>query len=327
VPTDTPTSSFAGPNFDTSIDNQKRALLAAMAERGAEGAQAFKTAQQTNSEQRQASLNQAAARGAAINAPESLNAELNTSFDAMSNVGLGDSALSHDREMARITAANTAYLDQMKAAGPMREQYYNAELAKIAALQQNSGGGGSGGSGVGGSTPSVATPDNPYNFDPALPPYQRTVPELGDYFNSDPYIGAEGAFAAAVQQGGTRQQAMEAAYAAAAAYIGDDGLTNRDVLAMMTELSYRTADMTSDNMPARTTPVSEPGFHTYDTPSGVYPQGPTTPYIIDPTRTETPGGLTYGDRLLALQPTPIIPDAPDTRDGTKPNTYVRRGPL
>ena len=148
---DNQTSTFAGDNFSTSMDNQKRALLASMAERGAEGAQAFKTAQATNADQRQVALNAAAARGAAINAPDTLNAELRDTFDSMSNVGLGDSALSSEREMARIAASNSAYLDQMKTVAPLREQYYNAELAKIAAQQRG--------------TASPTEDDNPYNVD------------------------------------------------------------------------------------------------------------------------------------------------------------------
>ena len=153
MPTAPPNNFFAGDNFNRSVTQQKRAMLAAIAEHGAEGAEAFKSAKASNQSTRKAALNAAAARGAAIHAPEALQSELNTTYDSLQNVGLGDSALTHDREMSRAAAANAAFLDQIKAVGPLQEAFYDAELAKLIALNggaYGTGGGGSGGGGGGG---------------------------------------------------------------------------------------------------------------------------------------------------------------------------------
>ena len=271
--TATATNFYAGSDFGDSIDNQKRALLASVAERGAEGAQAFKTAQAETAATRQTALNQAAARGAAINAPTSLNAELNDSYDSMSNIGLGDSALSHDREIARIGAANSAYLDQMKASGPLREEYYNAELAKIVQLQQNSGYGGSGGSGGSGdgtlAEESIATPDNPYAVDRtdildrfANP---RVVSELGDYTNGQAYLAGTTGYMDVVNSGGTREQAEAAATELIAWFIGDNsehGVTSENAQDIMTEIKWQTQGLTSANMTAAWGPTVGPGYYT-----------------------------------------------------------------
>jgi hypothetical protein len=237
---DNQTSTFAGDNYSTSIDNQKRALLASMAERGAEGAQAFKTAQANNADRRQVALNAAAARGAAINAPESLNAELRDTFDSMSNVGLGDSALSAEREMARIAASNSAYLDQMKTVAPLREQYYNAELAKIVA-QQNSGGGG------GGSTLDPVT--NPYqvDLDKILPP--RAWPGLPDFDPEDHIYQIGGAaYQDALFEGHSRVLAAKQARLVMYNELGPHASKNLDMLENITNLlNYQFSQVTSTN--------------------------------------------------------------------------------
>ena len=254
---DNQTSTFAGDNYSTSIDNQRRALLAAVAEGGAEGAQAFKTAQANNADRRQGALNAAAARGAAIHAPESLNAELRDTFDSMSNVGLGDSALSSEREQARIAASNSAYLDQMKTVAPLREQYYNAELAKIAA-QQNA----AAGSGTGSGTGTPVDPFNPYEIDTTNTRNPRDVPELGDYLNGNPYLAGSETYITVLNQGGTREQATAAAFAAASEFVGVDGLTAQNVQDIMTEIQYQAAGITSTNAPPLSGPIGPPGYYT-----------------------------------------------------------------
>jgi len=240
----TATNFYAGDDFSDSMDNQKRSLLAAMAERGAEGAQAFKTAQTESAASRQAALNAAASRGAAINAPESLNAELNTSYDAMSNIGLGDSALSSEREMSRISAANAAYLDQMKASGPLREEYYNAELAKIVALQQNKGGGGGGGG-----SPALDPETNPYlvDIEKILPP--RAWPGLPNFDSEDHIYQIGGAaYQDALWEGKSRILAGKTARLVMYKELGPYASDNLEMLESLTDLlNYQFSEVTSTN--------------------------------------------------------------------------------
>jgi len=321
----TATNFYAGDNFSDSMDNQKRALLAAMAERGAEGAQAFKTAQADTAAQRQASLNAAAARGAAINAPESLNAELNDSYDAMQNIGLGDSALSHDREIARITAANTAYLDQMKASGPLREEFYNAELAKIVALQQNSGGGYGGG--VGQAEDRSLTyeellalnPDNPYQLelDAVLP--NPDMPNMGNYWDSAGFTAGRNEVEWSLREGATLEEALGAAWQVMAdtPYGPGDGYAQRGAYKQILRYQFEnvggynlTGTPEQHTVPQKFAPLGPDSYHQYQ--SGRSGAGQTRALPGS-------GGSTVRDGWAA--PTP------DTRVGSRPDSYVRRGPI
>lgn len=129
------------------IQNEKRALLALMAERGTEGQIEFERNKQLAQAARAASIERAAARGAQINAPATLAQELTQDYDsvlknqlAMSDAGM----LAHGREMDRISAANAAYMDQIGGAAQLAQAMITAQAAA------GGGGGGGGGGGYGG---------------------------------------------------------------------------------------------------------------------------------------------------------------------------------
>jgi len=146
-----------------SMKNEKRAILAAMAEHGTEGQAEYEKAQQAATAARKSSIEMAAARGAQVSAPGTLAAELTQDYDAL--VGpLTDNTTSamigHGREMDRIAAANAAYLDQVAAASQLNRDLLAEGLA-------GSGGGGGGGGGGGSYGSSGYTTAEAAAFDPS----------------------------------------------------------------------------------------------------------------------------------------------------------------
>jgi len=139
-----PTNLFEGDDFKDAVNNEKRALLAAIAEHGSAGAQAFEQAKQDALATRAKSNEKAAARGAAIHAPEALQTIIAQKYDELiaplTDARTG-AAISHGRELDRLAAANAAFMDQTAAAGILQKQALDAELAQAQA--QASGGGGS----------------------------------------------------------------------------------------------------------------------------------------------------------------------------------------
>ena len=159
----TPTNYFAGTEFEDSIENEKRALLAFVAERGTEGQAAYEAARSSSTAARAASSERAAARGAAINSSEALNTEIQNDYDLVNNVyrdQLSQSQLSHGREMDRIALADAAYQNAIKAAGGPLGQILQQQLD-----MRNAGGGGGGGGYSGGS----ATGDEALDIANTLP--------------------------------------------------------------------------------------------------------------------------------------------------------------
>jgi hypothetical protein len=159
------------------LQNEKRALLALIAEKGTEGQAEWERQRQAALEARRASLEAAAARGSAVNAPAALQAELAQDYDRLMG-GLRDAGvqaqMSHGREMDRIAAANAAYYDQMMAGVPHLKNLTDAdiekarlafEVAKLEASGAGGGGGGRGGRGSGGGGGGGPTPfDSPGGF-------------------------------------------------------------------------------------------------------------------------------------------------------------------
>lgn len=141
------------------IDMEKRALLARIAEKGSEGQAEYDRQRAAIARARSGGLEAAAARGAAINAPAALQAELTQDYDALVRAVdeyAAAGALAHSREMDRIAAANAAYLDQAATASGMLQQELDAqiqaaiEVAKLSGSGGGRGGGGRGGRGGGG---------------------------------------------------------------------------------------------------------------------------------------------------------------------------------
>lgn len=132
------------------LQNERRALLALMAERGTEAQAEFAAGRAAAETVRRQGIERAAARGMAIHAPDALQAELTQDFDATTRV-LADNraaaALGHGREMDRIAAANAAYLDAVGAASVLNRDMLAAQLAAAAAAAAGGGGGRGGGGG------------------------------------------------------------------------------------------------------------------------------------------------------------------------------------
>ena len=116
-----PRNYFEGTEFKDSINNERRSLLAYIAERGTEGAAAYNHARQLTQKARATSSERAHARGAAVNAPQTLMAKIQDDVDSLNNAyrdALAMSSVGHGREMDRIALGSSAYKDAMVAAQP-----------------------------------------------------------------------------------------------------------------------------------------------------------------------------------------------------------------
>ena len=159
-----PKNYFEGTEFTDSIANEKRALLALIAERGAEGQADYDRAKTLSDSARASSLEGAAARGYHVNAPAAVQAGIKQDYDKINMAyrdAMAQSQLGHGREMDRIALANSSYKDAMIAQQP---QFQSAMDAQIRALQlelaaRAAGRGGGGGGGGGGGMQYPAMPD------------------------------------------------------------------------------------------------------------------------------------------------------------------------
>lgn len=145
-----PKNYFAGTEFTDSIANEKRALLALIAERGSEGQAEWNRAQELSNAARTSGLELAAARGAAVNAPPALQTGISQDYDKINMAyrdAMAQSSLGHGREMDRIALANSAYKDAMIAQQPQFAAAMAAQAAAAAAARSGGGGGGSSSSG------------------------------------------------------------------------------------------------------------------------------------------------------------------------------------
>jgi len=149
VATPLPRNYFDGTEFADSIANEKRALLALIAERGTEGAAAYNAAKELSDSTRAASSEGAAAHGAAVNSSKALTAKINNDYDAVNNAyrdAMAYEQLGHGREMDRIALSNSAYKDAVMAAQPGLQAAMDAQIRALA-LRAGVGGGGGGGGG------------------------------------------------------------------------------------------------------------------------------------------------------------------------------------
>lgn len=154
-PTAVGSTNYLREGYEDVLSNERRALLALTAQHGSDAQIEFDRQKQAADAARKTSLEAAAARGMAVNAPEALQAELTQNYDrllaAMSD-GAVASKLTHSREMDRIGAANAAYIDAMRAQAPLLQAQLDAQIAAAkesadAAARGRSGGGGGGGGG------------------------------------------------------------------------------------------------------------------------------------------------------------------------------------
>ena len=150
---------------------EKRALLAMMAEKGTEGAAEYERNKQITKDTRASSVEMAAARGNQVHAPSTLQAENEQDYDAqMAGIlaNTDDGMLSHAREMDRISAANGAYIDAAAAASQLQADQLDKGMLGGGGGGGGGRGGGGGGGGGGGSS-----------FDEILEGTVRTLEEAG----------------------------------------------------------------------------------------------------------------------------------------------------
>lgn len=127
---------------------EKRALLAMMAEKGTEGAAEYERNKQLAKDSRASSVEMAAARGSQVHAPSTLQAGIEQDYDEqmagiLANTDAG--MLEHAREMDRISSASGSYIDAASAASKLQ-----ADMLDKGMLGGGGGGGGGGGRGGGG---------------------------------------------------------------------------------------------------------------------------------------------------------------------------------
>lgn len=134
--------------------NEKRAMLAMIAEHGTEGQLEWERNQRLAREGRSGTLDEAAARGAAQHAPRALNAEFAVNYDAATDAyskAEAQAMLAHGREMDRIAASNSAYMDALMQATSIHGQAMDSQIAALLGQGGGGGGGYGGGYGYGGS--------------------------------------------------------------------------------------------------------------------------------------------------------------------------------
>lgn len=114
-------------------DDQKAALLAAVAQQGTAGADAYKQYADSVAAQRQAAVQAAQQRASLINAGPAATQELTGNAVATSDPYAQDAATgatTYKNEMARISAANSAFMDQANASKGAIANYVAQGAAK-----------------------------------------------------------------------------------------------------------------------------------------------------------------------------------------------------
>lgn len=107
------------------LKNERRALLALMAENGSDAVRQFNQEKRRQQTLRNQSIEAAAARGQAVHAPRALETNIAQGYDSINNGIAGasqEALLAHNRELDRIGMANAAYMDQVGAsAAPLKQ--------------------------------------------------------------------------------------------------------------------------------------------------------------------------------------------------------------
>ena len=109
-------------SYEQNTDDQKRALLQAIAEQGSAGRQAYANAQTQVQTGRQSAVSGALARAGAVDAPEAYRqraqAEAVSPYDAASS-SLASGQATFEQDIARQNVSNESYFDKVKAAVPI----------------------------------------------------------------------------------------------------------------------------------------------------------------------------------------------------------------
>jgi hypothetical protein len=125
------------------IDQQKAALLAAIAQQGSQGQVAFQAEAARRQQAQQAAVqaisNQSKMTGTAGDAPKEFTQGLQAKSNALGSVYAQDAAMSQqsfNNSIAQTSASNAAYMDQAKAAVPIVNAQTAGTVAQIRAEQE-----------------------------------------------------------------------------------------------------------------------------------------------------------------------------------------------
>lgn len=121
------------------IENQKRALLTAIAQQGAQGREQFAQNQASLEQGRTGSMGASFARSDAIHAPQPLNTALGTQAAQPFDTALRDqqvAQLAYGQQLGGINAINNNYMSQLAAARPVVSSITDSQIARIRAQQE-----------------------------------------------------------------------------------------------------------------------------------------------------------------------------------------------
>lgn len=125
------------------IDQQKAALLAAIAQQGSQGQVAFQAEAARRKQAQQAAVNAIASQsqmsGSAGAAPKAFTQQLQAQSNALGSVYDQDAAMSQNafnNSIAQTSASNAAYMDQARAAVPIANAQTAGVVAQIRAEQE-----------------------------------------------------------------------------------------------------------------------------------------------------------------------------------------------
>lgn len=121
---------------ESSVDVQKRALLAAIAQQGAAAKEQYGAQAQAWGDTRSKAVSGAAERAGAIGAPADAVAQLQQSASSTLEPYAQDAwraTQAQDAENARMTTANANYMDQVRSAIPIARSVASARIAEVQA--------------------------------------------------------------------------------------------------------------------------------------------------------------------------------------------------
>lgn len=130
-------------NTGAEVDQQKMALLTAIAQQGSQGQQAFQAEAARRAAAQQAAVasiaGQSKMTGAASNAPKAFTQQLQAKNADLGSVYAQDAAMSQNafnNSIAQTSTSNAAYMDQAKAAVPVVQAQTAGLVAQIRAEQE-----------------------------------------------------------------------------------------------------------------------------------------------------------------------------------------------
>lgn len=131
------TDAFGG--AESSVDAQRKALLAAVAQQGKAGRLAYDEQVKAAEAARQEAVKAASSRAGAVSAPDALVKQLQQGSSELADRYTRDAAAAttaYDQEQARMTGANATYMDQVRAAIPLSRQVATARKQEAEAARQ-----------------------------------------------------------------------------------------------------------------------------------------------------------------------------------------------